>query len=214
MGAPRGRKPLIKSRRRVEDEGEEEGDNAAAAVEEDSLSEGSIVSDADDDADGEASEDSETEPPQEKDYAMESQANGHQERAFQPPPPNPPAPTLTTATADTEAMMNGLRISEEAEAEEVHFDDLGKQSESQSTNTLGDRRRREHEEYKKRRDADPAFVPNRGGFFMHDHRSVAPGQSGSRPLGRSKGRGRGGVGLPFPVLRYNREMFPLQESAC
>ncbi|KAI5811614.1 CASC3/Barentsz eIF4AIII binding-domain-containing protein [Peziza echinospora] len=58
-----------------------------------------------------------------------------------------------------------------------------------------ERRRREHEEYKKKRDADPAFVPNRGAFFMHDSRHQG---NGFRPFGRGRGgRGafRGGMGF-------------------
>ena len=51
-----------------------------------------------------------------------------------------------------------------------------------------ERRRREHEEYKKKRDADPAFVPNRGAFFMHDHRHAGPAANGFRPFGRGRGR--------------------------
>ncbi|KAF8461899.1 CASC3/Barentsz eIF4AIII binding-domain-containing protein [Kalaharituber pfeilii] len=52
-----------------------------------------------------------------------------------------------------------------------------------------ERRRREHEEYKRRRDTDPAFVPNRGAFFMHDHRHQG---GGYKPFWRGHGGGRGG----------------------
>jgi len=55
---------------------------------------------------------------------------------------------------------------------------------------LYDRRRREHEEYRKRRLEDPSFVPNRGRFFMHDHRD-GTGSNGFKPFGPN-GRGRGG----------------------
>ncbi|EPS45182.1 hypothetical protein H072_828 [Dactylellina haptotyla CBS 200.50] len=51
-----------------------------------------------------------------------------------------------------------------------------------------ERKRREAEEYRKKRDADPAFVPNRGAFFMHDHRSESAGANGFRPFGRGRGR--------------------------
>lgn len=66
--------------------------------------------------------------------------------------------------------------------------------------TVFEKRRREHEEYRKKRDADPAFVPNRGAFFMHDHRSGAGGANGFRPFGRGRGRGDpvGLVRLVFP----------------
>ncbi|KAL9105074.1 MAG: hypothetical protein Q9163_000087 [Psora crenata] len=203
MGAPRGRKSLIKSRRRVEEEGEEEGDNVAATIDDDSLSEGSVVSDADDDADVEGSDDSETEPLQEKDLVGESWPNGYQgniHHTSEQHPLNPQASTPLHATGDTEAMMNGLNITDEAEAEEVQYDDIVQQTEGiipegglnpQSSHTTVERRRKEYEEYKKRRDTDPAFVPNRGGFFMHDHRSAAPGPNGFKPLGRGMGRDRG-----------------------
>lgn len=52
------------------------------------------------------------------------------------------------------------------------------------------KQRREHEEYKKRRSEDPAFVPNRGRFFMHDHRE-GNGSNGFKPFAHG-GRGRGG----------------------
>lgn len=226
MGAPR-RKNLIASRRRLEDDEEEGEGSVAAGVEEDSSSEGSAISDADDDADAEGSDVSDAatskRSPVKRRTVVEKQTdttNGKVEG----PPAGVKKPTFDAATADTEAMMNRLRISGGAEeAEEVHFDDLGRQpdiSQSQTsppqdppasdrTESLVDRRRREHEEYKKKRDADPAFVPNRGGFFMHDHRSAAPGQNGFRPSGRGRGRGRGGMNGPFSPITY---VFTLQPS--
>jgi hypothetical protein len=65
-----------------------------------------------------------------------------------------------------------------------------------------ERRRREHEEYKKKRDQDPAFVPNRGAFFMHDHRHAGPAANGFRPFGRGRGRGRAGIGGPYAPIKY------------
>lgn len=212
MGAPR-RKNIIASRRRVEDEGEEEEGSLAAGIDDDSLSEGSVISDVDDDADGEGSEASDTESLERKHAKLKAAVtNGHPER-----PTNPTHPStvpskkrsLSTKMHDTEVMMNGLNLSGGvAEGEEIHFDEMGEQPPAESlpkvstqdlvavtsSDALGDRRRREHEEYRKKRDADPAFVPNRGGFFMHDHRSAAPGPNGFRPFGRGRGRGRGGTG--------------------
>jgi hypothetical protein len=72
---------------------------------------------------------------------------------------------------------------------------------SSRTETLAERRRREHEEYKKKRDSDPAFIPNRGAFFMHDHRH-APGPNGFRPAGRGRGRGGAPIGGPFSPAKY------------
>lgn len=210
MGAPR-RNPVIKSRKRVVDEGEEEDGSPAPLIEEDSLSEGSIISEADDDADGESSDDSGTEPPTGEDTL----SNGHRRKTttVTEQTPKSTVPILSNTPEDTDVMMNGLKISAEAEPEELHFDEIGSQgvappavegSGVQSQGNMVERRRKEHEEYKKRRDADPAFVPNRGGFFMHDHRSAAPGQNGFRPFGRGGTRGRGGSrngGGPFLASR-------------
>lgn len=216
MGAPRRRKDLIKSRRRVEDDGEEEG-SVAAGVEEDSLSEGSGMSDAEDDADAEGSDGSDIGSLAPQNSSSATVANGHREK-----PTNSEMqlatgsskPALMATIGDTEAMMNGLKVKDDIEEEGIDFEDLGTQPEQASQEVLppdpaeamtpdniGERRRREHEEYKKKRDADPAFVPNRGGFFMHDHRSAAPGQNGFRPFGRGRGRGRGAT-VPFPPSGY------------
>lgn len=221
MGAPR-RKVLLKSRRRVQDDGEEE-DSVTAGAEEDSLSEESVISDADDDASVEGSDGEDTNSPVRENSKAEAVANGHRGKPIKQPSKKVPGKSsLATAGNDTEAMMNGLKISEETDDREVAFEDLGAeatipqpsqagqdQAEVPNFDSVGEKRRREHEEYKKRRDADPAFVPNRGGFFMHDHRSAMPGQNGFRPFGRGRGRGRGGVGGPFPVIRYTpREYCP------
>ena len=126
----------------------------------------------------------------------------------QPSPPIARSDAAFPALKDTEAMMNGLSIADAAnDAEEVDFE-AGEPTEtapavgppSGRPETLGDRRRREHEEYKKKRDSDPAFIPNRGAFFMHDSRS-APGKNGFRPIG-GRGRGRGGIGGPFSPAKY------------
>ena len=217
MGAPR-QKNLIKSRRRVEDDGEEEEGSVAAGVEDDSLSEGSAISDADDDADAEGSDGSDTSPPR-ADLKAHAGTNGHGERLSNLAPQSGSVPSkspLATTMHDTEAMMNGLKVSDEVDGEGTNFEDLGEQPEGKpqqgvtqeelpevlTSGSLGERRRREHEEYKKKRDADPAFVPNRGVFFMHDHRSAAPGQNGFRPSGRGRGRGRGPMAGPYPSSRY------------
>lgn len=201
----------------MEDDGEEEEGSVAADVEEDSLSEGSAISDADDDADAEGSVGDDNELPAREPVKTGSLANGHRDHLEEDGKQLETALTalpLVTKTGDTEAMMNGLRISE-VEDEGVAFEKMGEQLEPQpsgdvaqgqataiAADTVGDRRRLEHEEYKRKRDADPAFVPNRGGFFMHDHRSAAPGQNGFRPFGRGRGRGRGGYGGPYLSSRY------------
>lgn len=209
----------------MEDDGEEEEGSVAAGVDEDSLSEGSAISDADDDADAEGSDGDDTASLAPESSKADAVANGHREKPKDSSPQSPAAPTkpsLALGMNDTEAMMNGLNISG-AEDPGVAFEDIDKepavqppgdlnqgQVEAQTLDSIGERRRREHEEYKKKRDADPAFVPNRGGFFMHDHRSAAPGQNGFRPYGRGRGRGRGGIGGSYPPSRYVLDFSRLQ----
>lgn len=187
----------------------------AIVLEDDSLSEGSALSDADDDADAEGSEATDVDASERQDSKTKVAANGHKEVARQST--KTIKKPLFVAAPDTEAMMNGLQISDNTgEGEGVSFDDMTAQPSqplSQSLGTTGDalstaidspgeRRRREHDEYKKKRDADPAFVPNRGGFFMHDHRSNAPGQNGFRPMIKGRGRGRGGFESSFAPVTY------------
>ena len=220
MSASR-RKNLITSRRRVEDDGEEEEGSVAAELEEDSLSEGSAITDADDDADAEGSDATDVDDAgsrevsqtksKETAYIREENGSGEQEAKPSEKPP------VTAARADTEAMMNGMQISNETNgAEEIRFEDMAENTElpppqqpsapdvvvATRQETLAEKRRREHEEYRKKRDADPAFVPNRGGFFMHDHRSAPSGPNGFRLYGRGRGRGRGFVSGSFPPARY------------
>ncbi|KZF19583.1 hypothetical protein L228DRAFT_254250 [Xylona heveae TC161] len=205
------RRDLANGRRRVEDEGEEEG-SVAGEVEEDSMSEASAFTDHEDDADADDSDLSEADGIESLEAEeVKAKANGHvaskDEDGHAEEKRSPKA-----VTGDTEVMMNGLVRSDNVNgAEEFHFDELGDESsqpqegvasqESVATKqeTLTDRRRREHEEYRRKRDEDPAFVPNRGGFFMHDHRTSAPGQNGFRPFGRGKGRTRGGLGGPVSI---------------
>lgn len=212
---------MIAHRRRTDDDGEEDG-SVAAGIEDDSLSEGSVPSDVDDDADadGEGSDASEPDTPRKMSLKRRngekqlSEENGN----IAEPAPGTKLPSFNEKMADTEAMMNGMKISGNHEdADEIHFDDAADVPDVRSTQpvvvdasveypseSLGDRRRREHEEYKKKRDEDPAFVPNRGGFFMHDHRVSAGAQNGFRPAGRGRGRGRGGPGFggPFAPVKY------------
>lgn len=217
-----GRKQVIRRRRRIEDEGEEEEEGSVTAgLEDDSLSEGSAISDADDDADGEGSDGSETAPSELRDTKQKNGITAPSDTPHKSRQGNSPSstvkPSFPTKMSDTQAMMNGLKFSGEVdEGEEVEFDDIGKESqvvsgpretaqnldEETPVNSVGEHRRREHEEYRKKRDADPAFVPNRGGFFMHDHRSTTPGQNGFRPFGRGRGRGRGMVTGPFPTTGW------------
>ncbi|KAL8928575.1 MAG: hypothetical protein Q9208_001809 [Pyrenodesmia sp. 3 TL-2023] len=216
MVAPRTKR-LAASRRRADEEGEDEEGSVAAGMDDDSMSETSVISDADEDADAEGSEVSDSHVRQSPAVSAKPIVNGEKSTALeerQPADSAPKTPSFAAMTSDTVAMMNGLRIDENTEeAEEIHFDDLTTASQAYvdgpaptqvaavipPTSNMVEKRRQEHEEYKRRRDADPAFVPNRGGFFMHDHRSVAPGQNGFRPFGKGRGRARGAFGGPSSI---------------
>ena len=141
-------------------------------------------------------------------------ASDGEKRKPAPPPTKKPSSNGTIRT-DTEVMLNGIGVQDEEVVEELDFEELeanGKTAELEvrmpspvivtspvavrdeprkTGETLHDRKRREHDEYRKKRAEDPSFVPNRGRFFMHDHRDNAGGSNGFRPYG-SGARGRGG----------------------
>ncbi len=90
-------------------------------------------------------------------------------------------------------MLNGLSISDRTAGavEEVNFEDATAEppvgapvpvavtsatapQDAQRRETVYERQRREHDLYRQKRDEDPSFVPNRGAFFMHDHRHAGP----------------------------------------
>ncbi|KAI1434182.1 hypothetical protein GGR50DRAFT_421755 [Xylaria sp. CBS 124048] len=226
------RRKLIGQRRRVEDEGEDEGGLDHLDIDDDSLSDGSLASD---DADADAADDSDTSnvddasptsPPVKKIAGRNFATNGNrkaQSRVKGGAALPKFSKSADDAVSDTESMLNGLSISNHiAPAPEVESKDIPKSPARApapivvSSNPVlipggdvsqgppGDRRRVEHEEYKRKRDEDPSFVPNRGAFFMHDHRHTGPSANGFRPFGRAaRGRGRG-IGGPFgPAGSYS-----------
>jgi hypothetical protein len=175
---------------------------------EDSMSDGSLPSHLgdDDDADGEGSDVSEDESSvtQHGSTAKDGHARAGRggKRADSAEKLDVPfKPTLTATVSDTEAMMNGLKLSASAgqEIEEIEFDSMGKAEDKigrapsappteSRRETFAERKRREHDEYIKARDENPAFVPTRGGFFLHDKRSTDGhrshvNKSKSRPYG-------------------------------
>lgn len=223
MAAGRTVRSLVGRRRRVGDEGEED---EGPVIVDDSQSEGSILSDMDDDDTSSLAEvgaeananGGEVKPEGASSYGAKPTKKARKPRkkskkAAVPAPETEtavPAQTSFKAMADTEIMMNGLRINQDGPAQEaIDFEPGAEAAPTTSvpapTNgypeTLGQRQRREHEEYRRKRDADPAFVPNRGNFFMHDTRGQQNGQG--PPIIRGgfagRGRGRGGpvVGGPF-----------------
>ena len=178
------------------------------------MSEESVISDGDEDGDGDISENTDAENANVTNGHSKSRANGH--RKFENDSRGRRSSRAgnsaeATISNDTEAMMKGLKVtSDERYDRGTNFEDLTESLDDAAVDTQpkqeiagkhissAEQRRREHEEYKKRRDADPAFVPNRGGFFMHDQRNVNGGQSGFRGLG-GKMRGKGRAGFAGPV---------------
>jgi len=207
-------------RRRAEEEGEDEDSHLAEAVD-DSQSEVSIPSDVDVDAEADDSDLSETDAPGSL-VADEGTVKANGAVNAEPATQQPSVPLESSQTVadssfaalrDTEAMLNGLKITDESLRDDaLDFEALGRDgspapaavntdtaSEARRQETAAERRRREHEDYRRRRDADPAFIPTRGNFFMHDQRTGPPGQNGYRPYNRGSGTGRGRnpIGGPF-----------------
>ncbi|KAL7623023.1 hypothetical protein AAE478_006702 [Parahypoxylon ruwenzoriense] len=229
MAAAVRRRKMIGHRRRVEDEGEDEGGLDQLDIDDDSLTDGSMASEdpdpADDSDTSNVDEASPTTPAAPKLTGQVANGNGSIKRAHSKSsgnlPTTHPRKSGQNAVSDTEFMLNNMSLSDEATPMQVlNFDEVteppSKSSapivvSSNSTTTAADhpqeastdRRRKEHEEYRRKRDEDPSFVPNRGAFFMHDHRHAGPSANGFRPFGRgSRGRGRGGIGGPFAPIKY------------
>jgi len=202
----------VAARRRRHDEGEEEG-SLAGEFEDDSLSEGSAVSNGDDDeadpegSDISAGEEEEAEeedhpppPPRTEDAAQIPSTLHAPADVVGLPGSGTAAKDVFTSTADTEAMLNGIKGAGDAQqGEEIHFDDLTPSTETVAVpqakvaipkaprnETTAQRSRREHQEYITQRNTNPAFVPTRGGFFLHDDRTSNPG---FKPAIRGRGRG-------------------------
>ena len=144
--APRRHNIGASRRRRREEEGEDEG-SIDGGVEEDSLSEGSVVSHPDgEDADGEVTDESDDEVS--TSVRAEDTTNGHHTHQHHPrqhhhpqvnggrrskkthPPSvrrhsaSPGKRQLTTTVSDTETMMNGLRVSDDT-ADGPEIDRIG-----------------------------------------------------------------------------------------
>lgn len=213
---------------------EDEGEDEQVDMDDDSLTEGSMASDdndlADDSDTSNVDEASPTTPTIRKSNGRAANGNGTAKGPYANAPgatgtstENPTKPNQASIN-DTEFMLNGLAIADTTEpVKELNFEEEVTNpppktfapivvSSNSATATVksdqeapNDRRRREHDEYRRKRDEDPAFVPNRGAFFMHDHRHAGPAANGFRPFGRgSRGRGRGGIGGiggPFAPMR-------------
>lgn len=193
-------------RRRRDEEGEDEG-SGNEELDEDSLSDGSVITQLDDDADGEGTEESDgdTSIPAPKDKTNGPQVNGRATRTARRRERRKPAsaakPLMNSTASDTEAMLNGMKVAGEGSGvAEIHFDELKEEPDTQTgrtpsappteprRETFAERKRREHERHVKERDANPAFVPTRGRFFLHDKRSSDAGSNGHRSSNKPKSR--------------------------
>ncbi|KAL2023784.1 hypothetical protein VTK56DRAFT_1051 [Thermocarpiscus australiensis] len=213
------RRKIIGHRRRIEDEAE-----SLADLDDDSVTDGSIGSDEHDPADdsdtSNVDDASPTSPSARKPLGNGTAKPGFRHKtdsASKSPAATPSQPPI----ADAETMLKGLSLADrEDKAEELHFEDV---KQTQQTPPAKDAapivvssssaaqqqlrlpqqelKRREHEEYRRRRDEDPTFVPNRGAFFLHDHRHAGPAANGFRPFPRgARGRGRGAPGGHFSPI--------------
>lgn len=237
MAAGRSLKTLVGRRRRLDEEGE---DDEGPVMVDDSQSEGSVLTEMDERSDdeetrsagdGQAVQGANGNAVEEK---REGSANGTRPGKKSRKPRNKGGKkergesadgvaeqgSLFQATADTEAMMKGMNLEDTGEGA-IQFGDMDEPvhipsgSRSQAGNGRAerpvDRQRREHQEYKQKRSADPAFIPNRGNFFMHDTRGAPNGQ-GPPPtrgaLARGRGRGIPQVGAsgtpPNPAQRQDK----------
>lgn len=217
MAAGRSLKTLVGRRRRLDEEGE---DDEGPVMVEDSQSEGSVLTEMDGGEDEEETESL-------ADGQAVSGANGSAVDGTSGGPANGMRSTkksrkqkskpdkkaaseqkdeaadsagLFRATADTEAMMKGMKLADAGEGaiqfgemdEPVHIPSSSRTQAGGRTERPVDRQKREHQDYKQKRSADPAFIPNRGNFFMHDTRGAPNGQGlAANRGGTARGRGRG-----------------------
>lgn len=222
MAAGRSLKSLVSRRRRGDEEGE---DDEGPVMVEDSQSEGSGLSDLEDDDEADASSMAQSsavgggaDPAQ----GEVTKAAAKKKTRKRPGKKQSKEPTLSVDSAqqqsqpafkpapDTEAMLNGLPMGDQAVQQVVDFESAGRDahgnpalvtsapvivSTDRKTDSPANRQRKEHEEYRRKRDADPFFVPNRGNFFMHDTRAnYGQGNLPIRGAWTGRGRGRGGGG--------------------
>ncbi|QGI64531.1 hypothetical protein CEK26_008485 [Fusarium fujikuroi] len=171
---PRRRK-LIGQRRRVEDEGEDEAGPETLDLDDDSITDGSLTDDndpADDSDTSNIDEASPTSPNVRRKVNGAAKQAGHGHKSGSGSGPGQNGKPVT----DTDVMLHGLSITDQSPpVQEMHFDEVVAPSPSKSPAAPivvssasarppaapANRRRQEHEDYKRKRDEDPAFVPNR-----------------------------------------------------
>lgn len=217
------RRKIIGHRRRIEDE-DDGGPEAMPDLDDDSVTDGSIGSDEHDPADDSDTSNIDDASPTSPN-ARKALGNGHakpglRRRTGSEPLKSPAARPVQPVIADAESTLSRLSLADkENRVDELHFDDIKQAPPAKDAAPIvvsssaaahqqprlpqQEVKRREHEEYRRRRDEDPTFVPNRGAFFLHDHRHAGPAANGFRPFPRgARGRGRGAFGNHFAPIRY------------
>ncbi|XWW95861.1 hypothetical protein V2A60_003829 [Cordyceps javanica] len=211
-----GRRNLLGHRRRVEDE--DDGRPDGLDVDDDSLTDGTMATDDHDAADSDTSNIEDASPTSGlAQNATNGSAKSHSQRlsksALHPAPAIAPAASIANPPpTDSQKQPQQTQVSKVVPSPPKSPSAPVIVSSSSAMNPAGRgpsaRRGNENDEYKRRRDQDPSFVPNRGAFIMHDSRHV-PGHLNNafRPFNR--GRGRGGRG-GFSGNSYNRigPMYP------
>jgi hypothetical protein len=208
---------LLRSRRRTRDDGEDDNSVVNEAVD-DSQSDASGPSDADADDDADYSDVTEPEPRSAasvKRLAKHKMPPKHSISAGNSPTASfdaklEPGSRSFHTISDTEVMMNGLKISDdESPPTAVDFNDAENEASqsapesSKPTKLLSPvEKKRMGHDEYKKKLEDPMFIPTRGNFFMHDERTAGQNQNGFRPYGRGRGRGRVAPSGPFPQARY------------
>ncbi|KIV96606.1 hypothetical protein PV10_00448 [Exophiala mesophila] len=201
MPAPR-RKNLIASRRRRQDDGEDEG-SFTGDLDDGSLSEGSAATNGEGDeaADSESSEDERELPSPIKTTASVPIRQRQKTRdGVSSPEPQIEQTDPLKADPDAQATLEDPDTNDSSQnSGKIQVNGLAKSTEEPAVpdeapvsmpprhETFAQRSRREHQEYIQQRNANPAFVPTRGGFFLHDDRS---GASNGHARGAARGRGR------------------------
>ena len=230
------RRKIIGHRRRIEDE-DDAGPDAMPDLDDDSVTDGSIGSDEHDPADDSDTSNIDDASPTSP-SARKLLGNGHVKPGFRrrtgsEPLKSPAAKLVQPVIADAESLLSSLSLADkENRAEEIHFDDVHQglpakdaapivvsssaATQQQPRLPQQEVKRREHEEYRRRRDEDPTFVPNRGAFFLHDHRHAGPAANGFRPFPRGArgGRGRGAFGNHFAPIGYVVLFTVLARARC
>ncbi len=201
------RKNLLAGRRRRQDDGEED-ESVAGELQDDSQSEGSVDSHGDGEGDVEGSDSSEDEHHPAKEALRTPGATVSQDTQARDLVPTDPGEHQPKSNGASETLAHGdatLQGAQEGrtlpDTEELHFDDLASStghevaegdagiSKTSLRETPAQRSRREHQESIKQRNTNPAFVPTRGGFFLHDDRTSMNNGSSARMFGRGRGRG-------------------------